>query len=141
MFGPQELLDHPFLHPNRLSAAAPAAVPVLSEEQMKLLVAQVQAAGAAGLTDLDKLTRELMQRLGATTLSSNSSSTTGSASGSSTPDGTAGLEQGSTAVAPDGRPKQRPASGQQRAQGASVSGSSSSRPRLPTAAPPQPGWR
>jgi hypothetical protein len=39
----QELLDHPFLHPNRRLPAPAAAAPAvgLSEEQMKALVAQV----------------------------------------------------------------------------------------------------
>jgi hypothetical protein len=39
----QELLEHPFLHPNRRVPASAAAAPAvgLSEEQMKALVAQV----------------------------------------------------------------------------------------------------
>ncbi|KAF8072718.1 MPS1 [Scenedesmus sp. PABB004] len=60
----QELLDHPFLHPNRRPAAAPPGGG-LSEEQMKALVAQVAAAGAAGVADIDQLTRDLMAKLGA----------------------------------------------------------------------------
>lgn len=46
----QELLEHPFLHPNRRQPApAPIAAAVgLSEEQMKLLVAQVSSS--TGLT-------------------------------------------------------------------------------------------
>ncbi|WIA28772.1 hypothetical protein OEZ86_011304 [Tetradesmus obliquus] len=66
----QELLDHPFLHPNRRLPPPAAAAPAvgLSEEQMKALVAQVAAAGAAGVADIDKLTRDLMQKLQTATL-------------------------------------------------------------------------
>lgn len=153
MCGPhclQELLDHTFLHPNRVTQPAPAAGPVLSEEQMKLLVAQVQAAGAAGVTDLDKLTRELMQRLGATTLNSSSSSAASDsgASGASSPRAsTAGLQSTAAASAAAAPKQQQPeqqrsqsAAGQQRQTTGGLSGSSKS--RIPTAVPSgHPGWR
>jgi hypothetical protein len=65
----QELLEHPFLHPNRSRAAAApppgaaaGALP-LSEGQLRQLVAQVAQAGASGVTDIDKLTRQLMSQL------------------------------------------------------------------------------
>lgn len=152
----QELLDHPFLHPNRITQPAPAAAaPVLSEEQMKLLVAQVQAAGAAGVTDLDKLTRELMQKLGTATLNSSSSA---SSSGNSSPRGMTGQQTATrpaSALAAAHRqqqrqPQQQTAAGQQRqatgglSAAAGSSASTSSRSRIPAAAPPgqqQPGWR
>lgn len=132
----QELLDHTFLHPNRVKQATPAAAaPVLSEEQMKLLVAQVQAAGAAGVTDLDRLTRELMAKLGAATLNSNSSSP--AASGQSSP-------RASSAAAPNRLEQQRDQQvvGQQRQGTGSLPVSGSSKSRIPAAAPgAQPGWR
>lgn len=137
-------MDHTFLHPNRVKQPVPAAAPVLSEEQMKLLVAQVQAAGAAGVTDLDKLTRELMQRLGATTLSSGSSSSAAidsCASGASSPKAsTAGLQPTAGASAAAHRQQQpqqqraRPAAAQQRQTTGGLTDSSKS--RIPTA-----GWR
>jgi hypothetical protein len=80
--GAQALLEHPFLHPNRaqqqqLGPPAAAALPVLSEQHMKLLVAQVQAAGAAGVTDLDALTRELMHKLTAASAATHGRSSSG----------------------------------------------------------------
>lgn len=143
----QELLDHSFLHPNRVAQpAATAAPPMLSEEQMKLLVAQLQAqlaAGAsAGVPDLDKLTRELMQKLGTATLNSSSSA---SSSGNSSPRGTAGQQSAAQGTAAAHRQQQQP---QQRQAGtgglAGPDGSrpSSSRSRIPTAPQAgQPGWR
>jgi serine/threonine protein kinase len=151
----QELLDHPFLHPNRVTQQpAAVAAPVLSEEQMKLLVAQVQAAGAAGVTDLDKLTRELMQKLGAATLNSSSNNSAASdSSGASSPRaGTAGLQQPATAAAKPSQQQQHrtqtAAAGQQRQGTGGLSGSTSttsgsSKSRIPSAPPTgtHPGWR
>jgi hypothetical protein len=139
----QELLDHPFLHPNRSTTSAPAAAAVLSEEQMKLLVAQVQAAGAAGVTDLDRLTRDLMQKLGSTSLQG--SSVASDSSANSSPRGTAGLHVGPrpSAGAPKQQPRQQAVAGQQR-QGTgaeAVSVSNSSKSRIPAAPPAAPGWR
>jgi hypothetical protein len=66
----QELLDHPFLHPNRRLPPPAAAAPAvgMSEEQMKALVAQVGcsrsckglAKDSAGLSNLDTITLVLL---------------------------------------------------------------------------------
>lgn len=118
---------------------------------MKLLVAQVQAAGAAGVTDLDRLTRELMQKLGATSLGG-SSSAASTCSGNSTPDGTSGLlEPAAKHAAAGGHPKPQQRQPQQSGtgnlrQGQGTGGLTASantgKSRIPGApAGSQPGWR
>ncbi|GBF89221.1 serine threonine kinase family [Raphidocelis subcapitata] len=57
----QELLDHPFLHPNRPRAAPPAA---LSTDHIRALLEQAAKAGASGSVDIEALTRQLMGQLG-----------------------------------------------------------------------------
>ena len=54
-----DLLEHPFLHPERAAAPAVAAVGALTKDQVKALLTQATAEGR----DLDALSEALMRQL------------------------------------------------------------------------------
>ena len=121
----QELLQDPFLHPNRARVPPPQPsqpMGALSEDQLRQLIAEVARAGATGPADIDKLTRQLMNQLtttsaaaggGGGTTGTDTRDTTGMSTSSSIDSGIAAAAVAATAAA-TGRGQQQQVSSSSR---------------------------